>query len=366
MPQSVFRRVLRLACLAALIIVLSGTALAADELVVHFLDVGQGDSELLQFAGKSILIDAGTQDMGPRVASYLRDHGVTRLDLVVATHPHEDHIGGLLTILREFPVGEVLDSGQVHTTSTFEALLNLIDQKNIPYTAAERGQTINLDPRLRIEVLSPPARSLGDLNENSVVLKVTYGAVSFLFMGDAGVAAEGDILQSSHNLDSDILKVGHHGSSSASGIDFLQRVSPEVSVIEVGAGNDYGHPSQRTLSNLQLVGSKIYRTDLNGNIVVTTDGQRYTVTVQKPAAETPGTGTKGIVVPFPSQLSPYLGGQTGAQNTCMYVGSIKSNKYHYPSCEWAQKIKPSNLICFSSPEDARAHGYVPCKVCNPP
>jgi len=157
------------ALLASLILALLGAAGAADELAVHFLDVGQGDSELLQFAGKNILIDAGTQDMGPRVAAYLKSHGVTSLDLVVATHPHEDHIGGLLTILREFPVGQVLDSGQVHTTSTFETFLNIIDQKNIPYAVAQRGQTINLDPRLRIEVLSPPKQSLGSLNENSVV-----------------------------------------------------------------------------------------------------------------------------------------------------------------------------------------------------
>lgn len=359
MSQPMLRRFLQVALLAALILALSGAAVAADELRVHFLDVGQGDSELLQFAGKNILIDAGSEDMGPRVADYLRSHGVTSLDLVVATHPHEDHIGGLLTILREFPVGQVLDSGQVHTTSTFETFLNIIDQKNIPYAVAQRGQTINLDPRLRIEVLSPPQQSLGSLNENSIVLKVTYGSISFLLMGDAGIAAEQNLLASGYVLDSDILKVGHHGSSSASSTSFLQAVSPVVSIIEVGAGNDYGHPSQETLSNLQRVGSKIYRTDLNGNIVVTTDGQTYSVSTQKQSSEP--AGSTALLTSSPQGI---VSANTGSG--CVFVGSSKSDKYHYPSCEWAQKIKPSNLVCFSSSEDARAHGYVPCKVCNPP
>lgn len=364
------RRFLQVALLAALILALSGAAAGADELTVHFLDVGQGDSELLQFAGKNILIDAGTQDTGPKVAAYLRSHGVTSLDLVVATHPHEDHIGGLLTILREFPVRQVLDSGQIHTTSTFETFLSIIDQKNIPYATAQRGQTINLDPRLRIEVLSPPKQSLGSLNENSIVLKVTYGSVSFLLMGDAGIAAEQSLLASGYNLDSEILKVGHHGSSSASSARFLQAVRPAVSIIEVGAGNDYGHPSQKTLSNLQRVGSKVYRTDLNGNIVVTTDGQRYSVSTQKQVSGTsssgPGSTIKASLTS--SLLGTYTGGQGSAQSgsSCMFVGSRKSDEYHYPSCQWAQKISPSNLICFSSSADARAHGYVPCRVCNPP
>jgi len=333
--------------------------------------VGQGDSELLQFAGKNILIDAGTQDMGPRVAAYLKSHGVTSLDLVVATHPHEDHIGGLLTILREFPVGQVLDSGQVHTTSTFETFLNIIDQKNIPYAVAQRGQTINLDPRLRIEVLSPPKQSLGSLNDNSVVLKVTYGNVSFLFMGDAGIAAEQSLLASGYDLNSEILKVAHHGSSSASSMRFLQAVRPAVAIIEVGAGNDYGHPSQKTLSNLQRIGSKVYRTDLNGNIVVTTDGQVYSVSTQKQTGAlydsgTTATGPLNLLLPGASISGQSTQGTTSQSGSCMFVGSRKSDKYHYPSCQWAQKISPSNRICFSSSADARAHGYVPCKVCNPP
>ncbi len=254
---------------------------AKENLIVHFLDVGQGDSILVQFANKNILIDSGEADMGDRVASYLRDRGISSLDLVVATHPHSDHIGGLGTILKAFPVKQFLDSGQVHSSQTYENLLMLIDKKNIPYKVAERGQKINLDPRLKIEVLNPPEKTFDGINDNSVVLKVTYDQVSFLLMGDAEKEAENSLLSSNYNLDSDVLKAAHHGSRSSTSSAFLKAVSPEVSVIEVGKGNDYGHPSSTTLKALKNTGSAIYRTDLNGNVIITTDGTSYSVAVEK-------------------------------------------------------------------------------------
>jgi competence protein ComEC len=206
MEKSNLKRLLQATLLAVLLVAVSAATVSASEnLSVHFLDVGQGDSILLQFNNKNVLIDAGTQDMGQRVESYLRDHGVSSLDLVVATHPHEDHIGGLITILNDIPIKQVLDSGQVHTTQTYENFLTLVDQKNIPFAVAERGQTIDLDPRLKIEVLSPPATLFaGDLNQNSVVLKVTYNKVSFLLAGDAGFQAEDSIMAAGYDLKSDI------------------------------------------------------------------------------------------------------------------------------------------------------------------
>ena len=372
MKKSNLKRLLQVALLAVLLVAVSAATVSASEnLTVHFIDVGQGDSELLQFAGKNVLIDGGTPEMGSRVESYLRGHGVSSLDLVVATHPHDDHIGGLLTILNDLLVGQVLDSGQTHTSQTFENYLNLIDRKNILFNTAERGQKIDIDPAIKIEVLSPPATHFAgdDLNQNSVVLKVTYNKVSFLFMGDAGFMAENSLLASGYDLKSDVLKVGHHGSSSASGSAFLAKVKPTSSIIEVGAGNDYGHPTQKTLSALQSVGSKTYRTDTNGNIVITTDGTSYSISTQKlsavPTSTTPQTKTSAYT-PTVTQASSPITKPSSPVSGGPFVGSAKSDKYHYPSCSAAKKIKSANLVTFSSSEDARAQGYVPCKICHPP
>jgi beta-lactamase superfamily II metal-dependent hydrolase len=369
MKKSNLKRLLQVALLAVLLVaVLAATVSASENLTVHFLDVGQGDSELLQFDGKNVLIDGGTPDMGPRVESYLKNHGVSSLYLVVATHPHDDHIGGLLTILNDLRVGQVLDSGQTHTSQTFQNYLDLIDRKNIPFSTAERGQTIDLDPAIKIDVLSPPATHFAgdDLNQNSVVLKVTYNKVSFLFMGDADTQAEDSLLASGYDLKSDVLKVGHHGSSTASGSAFLAKVKPTSSIIEVGAGNDYGHPTQKTLTALQNTGSKIYRTDTNGNIVVTTDGQTYSVSTSKQSWNTASTAPKATASAVALPATAAASSTTATVSQGPFVGSSKSNKYHYPSCSAAKKIKSANLVTFSSSADARAQGYVPCGICHPP
>lgn len=250
----------------------------SGDLVVHFIDVGQGDSVLLLFRDKTMLIDAGERGMEERVIAYLEEHNVERLDVVVATHAHSDHIGGLADVVSAFPVGRFVDAGQAHSTATYENLLALIEERGIPYTVAERGQTIALDPGLDVRVLNPAAQPLGDINEDSVVLKVTYGDISYLFMGDAGKPAEESMVKAGLDLDADVLKVGHHASRYASSAEFLAAVSPAISVIFVGEGNDYGHPHEEALERLEATGSRVYRTDRDGTVIVATDGQALAVT----------------------------------------------------------------------------------------
>lgn len=258
---------------------------SADEnLTVNFLDVGQGDSILLEYNGKTMLIDAGEQDQGSEVSAYLRGHNISSLDYVVATHPHSDHIGGMDEILNEFQVHHFIDSGFPHSSKTYENMLTIIDKNIIPFEVAKRGEEIEFDPAIEVKVLNPGSEYSDELNENSVVLKVSYGEVSFLFMGDAGLETEEKLMDAGYDMDSEILKAGHHASRSGSGEIFVSLVNPEISIIEVGAGNNYGHPHAEVRERLQKT-SRVFRTDLDGTIVVTTDGSTYAVSAQKSSSE---------------------------------------------------------------------------------
>ena len=253
----------------------------SGDLRVYFLDVGQGDSSLVLFRDKVILIDSGEVDMGGRVVSDLQKLGIDHIDLLVATHPHSDHIGGMQDVLAAFPVGEVLDSGMPHTSPLYEHFLETVDAKGIRYVVAEQGQTIDLDPSLSILVLSPPKERLGtDLNTNSIVLKISYGTISFLFTGDAGDTAEQALLKIGYSPEAQVLKVAHHGSSDASSGAFLARVRPEVAVISVGQDNPYGHPHQETLDALRALVPAVYRTDQDGTVLIRSNGASYSVTTE--------------------------------------------------------------------------------------
>jgi len=252
------------------------------DLKVYFLDVGQGDSSVILFRDKVILIDAGDTDRGDTVVRALQDLGVRKIDLLVATHPHADHIGGMQDVLANFEVEKVLDSGLPSSSSLYEKFLVTIDRKQIPYIVAERGQTIGIDPALRILVLSPPKeRTSDDLNTGSIVLRVSYGTMNLLFTGDATAPVEEALVKSGYPLDAQVLKVGHHGSSGASSSAFLSRVNPQVAILSLGKGNDYGHPHRETLERLKAAGPTVFRTDTDGTIRVESDGNTLSVTTEK-------------------------------------------------------------------------------------
>ena len=246
---------------------------AAGTLTVHFIDVGQGDAIFIQAPENNILIDGGERNSG--VADYLQNRGVTSLNLVLSTHPHNDHIGGLLAVLENIPVQEVIDPGVVHTTKTFEDYLTLIDTQDIKFTVGRAGLTRDLGEGLTMQVLHPADPSASNLNDASLVTKFTFGKVSFLFTGDAEEKSEALLLSSNYPLQSTILKVGHHGSSSSTSAPFLEAVNPVCAVIMVGADNRYEHPHAETLQTLAAAGVNVYRTDLQGTITITTDGETF-------------------------------------------------------------------------------------------
>jgi len=252
----------------------------AQELEVHFVDVGQGDCILIKTPSKSILVDAGGPEAGDEVVSYLLAQNISELDLVIATHMHSDHIGGLVSqkgVLENIEVKEIWDNGQrCDECAEYENYINLVQSQN--RTIVSRGDSRAIDG-LNLSVLNPSQEFLELINDNSIVLKASYGEIDFLLTADCEEECERELVSSGINLDSEILKVPHHGSSTSTTSYFLREVSPEVAVIQAGENNDRGHPHNLVL--LKLIATTTYRTDLNGNIVISTDGETFQVRYDK-------------------------------------------------------------------------------------
>ncbi len=263
----------------------SDTGAPSGSLRIYALDVGQGDSLLvISPQGKTVLIDAGPSDAGDEVVAALRKHGVKQVDLAVASHPHADHIGGMKKVMETFPVKRFLNSGQVYTSATYERMLREIQENKINFVKAVRGQTIEVEPGVKLEVLNPGKKLITDIrsggsieNANSVVLRLTFGEFAMLFTGDAEFETEADMMKEGAQLKAQVLKIGHHGSRHATSGKFLAAVNPQIAVISDGANNDYGHPSQATLDRLQRANIKTFRTDLSGELEIFSDGKTFNV-----------------------------------------------------------------------------------------
>jgi len=257
---------------------------AHGELTVTFIDVGQGDSVFIRHSdGTTMLIDAGDHRLrsGERIIEYLQGLGVSRIDYMVGTHPHADHIGGMEFLIRNMEVGQILMPNVQHNTLTFERLMDAIAQVGLTVRTPRAGERIALGGA-EVTVLSAtnPAGNR-ELNDYSIVLKVRFGEHSFLFTGDGEHPLEGALVDAGMNISATVLDVGHHGSTTSTGEEFLRRVSPEIAVIQVGANNGHGHPHRAVLNRLEAHDVRVYRTDLNGNVRITTDGAVKQVNTQR-------------------------------------------------------------------------------------
>lgn len=250
----------------------------SSELAVHYIDVGQADATLFEFASEdeeyTILYDTGDWT-STDVVDYLADKEIQELDLVIASHPDADHIGQLDKVLEQFEVGEVWMSGNTTSSDVFIRSLEAIQKYEVGYYEPRAGEQFDIGP-LSMEILHPSVLT-GDTNADSISMFVSYGEIDFLFTGDAGKKQEMEIVNSGMNIDAEILSLGHHGSDTSSAPAFIDEVSPEVAIYSAGESNSYGHPHASVVSLIQEKGIELYGTDQNGTIIVRTDGESYRI-----------------------------------------------------------------------------------------
>ena len=249
---------------------------AQEDLLIDFIDVGQADSILIRNQDKTMLIDAGTNEAGETVVTYLQNLGINKIDYLIGTHPHEDHIGGLDDVINHFNIGQIYMPKIETTTKTFEDVLDAIENKNLTVTSPNKGDKIEIGQAVGT-FMTEPILDKDNLNLSSLVVRLEFGNNSFLFMGDAEKENEETINWNK----TDVLKVGHHGSNTSTSESFLNQVKPQCSIIMVGKDNSYNLPTQETIDKLNTIGSEIYRTDENGTIQSISDGNTIEVKTSK-------------------------------------------------------------------------------------
>ena len=247
---------------------------AQEDLLIDFIDVGQADSILIRNQDEVMLIDAGTNEAGETVVNYLEKLGITKINYLIGTHPHEDHIGGLDDVINNFDIEQIYMPKIETTTKTFEDVLEAIENKNLTVIAPNKGDKIELGQAVG-KFMTEPILDKDNLNLSSLVLRLEFGNTSYLFMGDAEEENEKTI----NWPKTDVLKVGHHGSNTSSGESFVEQVHPQYAIIMVGKDNSYGLPKQEIIDKLNNIGSEIYRTDEDGTIQIISDGNNIEIKI---------------------------------------------------------------------------------------
>lgn len=340
-------------------------------LEVHYIDVGQGDATLIKCGSHAMLIDGGNNNKGTTVQLYLKKQGVESLDYVIGTHPDADHIGGLDVIVYKYNCEKVIMPDYEKDTKTYQELVDVIHDKNMKITYPVVGEQYALG-EAKFTIIAPNSNSYGgNANDYSVAILLEYGKNRFLFTGDAEEASETEMLSNGIELSADVYKVAHHGSRSASTQEFLNAVRPKYAVISCGEGNSYGHPHAEVLNRLRSMGVEVFRTDEQGSIIASSDGENITWNCsatdswqsgeqtesdrENAEDENPGDENSG------NAISDAV---TSEQTT--YVLNTNTKKFHRETCSSVSQIKEENFQKVQmNREELEQSGYSPCKNCNP-
>lgn len=340
-------------------------------LEVHYIDVGQGDATLIKCGSHAMLIDGGNNNKGTTVQLYLKKQGVESLDYVIGTHPDADHIGGLDVIVYKYNCDTVIMPDYEKDTKTYQELVDVIHDKNMKITYPVVGEQYALG-EAKFTIIAPNSNSYGgNANDYSVAILLEYGKNRFLFTGDAEEASEAEMLTNGIDISADVYKVAHHGSRSASTQEFLNAVHPKYAVISCGEGNSYGHPHAEVLNRLRSIGVEVFRTDEQGSIIASSDGENITWNCsatdswqsgeqtesdrENSEDENPGDENSG------NAISDAV---TSEQTT--YVLNTNTKKFHRETCSSVSQIKEENFQKVQmNREELEQSGYSPCKNCNP-
>ena len=313
---------------------------------IEYIDVGQGDSVLVQCDGHYMLIDGGPSKASSTIYTILKKSGISYLDYIIATHPDSDHIGGLSGALNYAKVGTCFCPVNDYETKTFKSLIKYLGKQNVGITYPKVNESILLGSA-KVTFLGPITIS-DDSNNSSIVVRVEYGNTSFLFMGDAEYEEENEILHAGRDIKSDVIKLGHHGSASSTSEALINAVNPKYAIISVGKNNSYGHPTNEVLNRVSAHGIKIYRTDLNGDITIYSDGNKVDILCEKKSVEEIPTVTKTV----PTGIT--------------YVINTNTKRFHYPDCSSVQQMKEKNKeYSTKTAEEIKNMGYKPCGNCKP-
>ena len=321
------------------------------------LDVGQGLAILIGADGHYMMYDGGGQARSSYVVSYLKQHGVTELDYMVASHYDEDHISGLIGVMNTAKVNMLLSPDYVRETHIFDSFRSTARNKEIPEQHPLQGERYKLGSA-EIRVLGPVMYDPGGDNDNSIVMKITYGSFSCILSGDAEASEENSVLRSNTDIGADLYVVGHHGSADSSSKEFVQSINPQYAFLSVGKDNPYGHPNPVTLDTLLENSIQLFRTDLQGEVTATSDGR--SVSIDKPPVE--------ITISDPADAASILQTEPPSGETHKYVLNTnpKRKRIHTPDCRSVSEIKDENFqYSDKSLEELIAEGYTPCGNCHP-